>query len=70
MEHAVSDPDCGMTPIRELADKIAAAVVACVNRDLENYDTLVLNNIEQVIEEALILHGRPEIDRPGEANED
>jgi hypothetical protein len=46
-----------MTPIRELADKIAAAVVACVNHDLENYDMLVLNNIEQVIGEGLISHG-------------
>ncbi len=62
MGHAVSDPDSGMKPIRELADKIAAAVVACVNGDLENYDMLVLNNIEQVIEAALILHGRPGVE--------
>lgn len=48
-----------MRAIREFADKIAATVVERVNRDLQHYDMLVLGNIEQVIEEALILHGRP-----------
>lgn len=70
MKHAIPDPDSGVTPIRELAGKIAAAVVACVNRDLENYDMLVLNNIEEVIEEALILHDRSGVDTPSKANED
>lgn len=57
-----------MTPIREFADKIAAAVVERVNRDLENHDMLVLNNIEQAIEEALILHGRPGVDAAADSH--